>query len=136
MPGDWSKARSWIDAELNRLWRLRGAFPGLGSALTALGLENGTLIAHEVGARLHADGKEEVRDPWPLVDKVLRDPTNLPADLRKAVGPVIVQLWEKLRPERLALLKLLARFEISAEQAKRWWVARHGNWIAIRRRER
>lgn len=122
LPGEWSKARGWIDAELNRLWRLRGAFPGLGSALTALGLENGTLIAHEVGAQLHADGKEEVRDPWPLVDEVLRDPTKLLADLRKSVGPVIVQLWNKLKPERLALLKLLARFEISGEQAKRWWV--------------
>lgn len=122
LPGDWDKARSWIDKELNRLWRLRGAFPGLGSALTALGLENGTLIAHEVGAKLHADGKEEVRDPWPLVDEVLRNPAKLPADLGKAVGPVIVQLWAKLKPERLALLKLLARFEISADQAARWWV--------------
>lgn len=122
LPGAWDKARSWIDAELNRLWRLRGAFPGLGSALSALGLENGTLIAHEVGRLLHADGKEEVRDPWPLVDSVLRDPLKLPADLRKSVGPVIVKLWDKLQPERRALLKLLARFEISKEQAQRWWI--------------
>jgi energy-coupling factor transporter ATP-binding protein EcfA2 len=122
LPGPWDQARSWIDAELNRLWRLRGAFPGLGSALTAIGLENGTLIAHEIGALLHADGKEEVRDPWPLVDAVLRDPLKLPADLRKPIGPVIVKLWDKLQPERRSLLKLLARFEISAAQAERWWV--------------
>jgi hypothetical protein len=87
-----------------------------------LGLENGTLVAHEIGAQLHADGKEEVRDPWPLVDAALRDPLKLPADLRKPIGPVIVKLWDKLMPERRALLKLLARFEISAEQAQRWWV--------------
>ena len=121
LPGDWGAARRWIDGELNRLWRLRGAFPGLGSALSALGLQNGTLIAHEVGRLLHADGVEEVRDPWPVVDTVLHDPTKLPADLRGSIGLVAAQLWDSLQPDRRALLKLLARFEITADQATRWW---------------
>ncbi len=122
LPGDWAAARRWIDAELNRLWRLRGAFPGLGSALTALGLPNGTLLAHAVGNLLHADGGEDIRDPWPVVESILRDPTQLPSDLAGFVGPVAAKLWESLRPERRDLLKLLARFEISTAQAQRWWV--------------
>lgn len=120
--GDWDAARRWIDGELNRLWRLRGAFPGLGSVLSALGLENGTLIAHEVGRLLHPDGGEDVRDPWPIVEAVLRDPEKLPADLRESIGQNMATLWNSLQPSRLALLKLLARFEISADQATRWWV--------------
>lgn len=122
LPGDWGAARRWIDGELNRLWRLRGAFPGLGSALSALGLQNGTLLAHAVGSLLHADGGEDVRDPWPVVETVLNDPTLLPADLQSSVGPASAKLWKSLSTDRRALLKLLARFELSAEQVTRWWV--------------
>jgi len=122
LPGDWGHAHRWIDGELNRLWRLRGAFPGLGSALSALGLENGTLLAHAIGGLLHADGGIDVRDPWPLVGSLLADPTPLPQELRVSIGPVAAKLWSSLKPERRALLELLARFELSAEQVARWWV--------------
>jgi hypothetical protein len=121
-PGDWRAARKWIDGQLNRLWRLRGAFPGLGSALTALGLSHGTLVAHAVGQLLHSDGSKEIRDPWPQVDKVIRDPKLLPADLAAMIGSSTAKLWGGLKPERRALLKLLARFEITADQAMRWFV--------------
>ena len=122
LPGDWGAARSWIDAELNRLWRLRGAFPGLGSALSAMGLPNGTLLAHAIGGLLHADGGDEVRDPWPIVDSVLHSPAQLPADLAGSIGPTAAKLWDSLAHKRRALLKLLARFELSTEQMQRWWV--------------
>lgn len=87
LPGDWAAAKGWVNNRLNRLWRLRGAFPGLGSALSAFGLENGTLVAHAVGALLHADGADEVRDPWPLIDQVLHNPKLLPAELAIGIGP-------------------------------------------------
>jgi hypothetical protein len=122
LPGDWAMARRWVDEQLNLLWRCRGAFPGLGSALTALGVENGTLIAHAVEHLLHADGGEEVHDPWPLVDEVLRDPMRLPAELGRGIGATIARLWDKLPEERRALLKLLARFELTSDQARRWFV--------------
>ena len=121
-PGDWRGVRKWIDGQLNRLWRLRGAYPGLGSALTALGITHGTLVAHAIGQKLHSDGSQEIRDPWPLVDKVVADPKLLPADLGAMIGTSVAKLWEKLKPERRALLQLLARFEISSEQATRWFV--------------
>ena len=122
VPGNWSSAQEWINTQLNRIWRLRGAFPGLGSSLTAFGLkENGTLVAHAIGQQLHADGSQEVRDPWPLVEKVLHEPTVLSNDLAMTIGPTIAQLWDDLKPERMALLKLLARFEITADQATRWF---------------
>ncbi len=131
VPGNWTAARRWIDGQLNRIWRLRGAFPGLGSALTALGLSHGTLIAHAIGQQLHADGSREVRDPWPLVEQVLRKPTLLPADLAATIGPAAATLWDSLKPERRALLKLLARFEMAADQATRWFVPEERQRAAI-----
>lgn len=119
--GDWGKARSWIDARLNRLWALRGAFPGLGSALTSFGLSRGTLIAHAIGQKLNEDGSNEVRDPWPMVDTVLREPDQLPPELAATIGSDTLHLWESLKPERRDLLKLLARFELTADQAQRWF---------------
>jgi len=121
LAGDWDAARRWIDTELNRLWRLRGAYPGLGSTLSALGLPNGTLLAHAVGNLLHADGGPDIRDPWPVVEAVLHEPKKLPPDLAGSVGPVAAKLWSSLRADRRDLLKLLARFELSADQALRWW---------------
>ena len=41
-------ALAWIDEEIARLWTARGVYPGLGSALTAFGLEHGSLLAHEI----------------------------------------------------------------------------------------
>lgn len=122
VPGNWSAARAWVDTQLNRIWRLRGAFPGLGSALTAFGLTHGTLVAHAIGQQLHADGSQEVRDPWPLVEKVLHAPTLLAPDLAATIGSTAAKLWSSLKPERRSLLKLLARFEITADQATRWFV--------------
>lgn len=122
VPGPWAEARAWVDAELNRLWRLRGAYPGLGSALTAFGVPNGTLVAHAVAGMLGTDGDAPPKDPWPLVDQVLARPSLLPAAFGAALGPVKAKEWAGLPEPRKALLRLLARFEISADQATRWWV--------------
>ena len=117
----WSEAHRWIDNQLNRIWQLRGAFPGLGSALTAFGVEYGTLVAHEVDRLLYADDSKEIRDPWPMVEKILKNPDILPDYLRGTIGSSTLQLWNGLNEESKNLLKLLARFDISSEQADRWF---------------
>ena len=33
--GPWNQVLAWVDSQLNRLWQARGAYPGLGSALSA-----------------------------------------------------------------------------------------------------
>ena len=43
-----SKAIAWVNQELRRLWRMRGPYPALGSALTAFGVSHGTLVAFEI----------------------------------------------------------------------------------------
>ena len=42
--------------------------------------------------------------------------------LAATVGPSSAKLWDGLKPERRALLKLLARFEVTSDQATRWFV--------------
>ncbi|MCE3269708.1 MAG: helicase [Ramlibacter sp.] len=109
----------WIDVELNRLWRLRGAYPGMGSALCALGIPHGNLLAWHLMAQ---DGAEEkMRDPWPLLSSALSDPGRLPEYLRDELGPTIEEKWRCLDPDRRELLQLLARFDLTESQATRWY---------------
>lgn len=102
LPGNWQQQRAWVDAQLNRIWRLRGAFPGLGSALTAFGVTHGTLVAHAIGQRLHADGANDIRDPWPLVADVFKNPSLLPPELAAMIGRTTAALWVALEPDRRA----------------------------------
>jgi ATP-dependent exoDNAse (exonuclease V) alpha subunit len=113
LKGPWDRYQKWIDNELGRLWKLRGPCPGLGAALTAFGIELGTFVAYELSKKV---GENE--DPWPLVDRMFRDPiAELSPDSAILIGKEHQQVWKVLRPERRSLLKLLSRFEITPEMA-------------------
>lgn len=120
LPGPWDSVLVWIDRELNRLWKMRGPFPGFGSALTAFGLPHGSVIAYDIALAQAMAGSEWNEDPWPLLEQVLEDPSLL-GGLAKELGPTYGKMWAKLPAERKALLKLLARFELSEEQATRFY---------------
>ncbi len=120
VPGPWDQVLRWIDARIGEIWKLRGAYPGLGVALCAFGLERGHLIAHALVADL-----PELSDPWPIVDQAMRDPATLPPDLARHITPTMSQLWvdvTKRKPVRLALFKLLARADLTTAQATRFYV--------------
>jgi len=122
IPGKWEQVLTWLDARLNELWGMRGPCPGLGSALTAFGLENGSLIAYEL-ERLLAEKPETLgSDPWPLVDRLFKEPEAFPPEIGKKVGNILQKLWLSLPDERRALLRLLSRFELTAPQATRYYV--------------
>lgn len=113
LPGPWDQCLQWIDHRVGELWKARGPCPGLGSALSAFGLDHGNFIASSI-----ADKAGENTDPWPLVDQVFTDPKkHLPAHLAEGVGKTLCTKWKKLPAERRALLKLISRFEIEREQA-------------------
>jgi ATP-dependent exoDNAse (exonuclease V) alpha subunit len=112
--GPWNKCLRWINDRLSELWKMRGPCPGLGAALSAFGVDLGVLIAKELGEKV-----EENNDPWPLVDKIFLDPEAiLSSELASAIGVTIRETWGSLPKERLSLLRLLSRMEISPEQAK------------------
>lgn len=116
--GPWDQALAWIDTELNRLWKARGAFPGLGSALSAFGLEwgfvHGNLLAYEIELLRERKG---FRNPWELVDAVMEDPAKLGGATAKLLTAQMRKGWMRLPPKRRAVLQLLARCAITEEQA-------------------
>lgn len=111
--GPWEKSIHWINEQLDKLWKMRGPYPGMGSALTALGFSLGNFIAMEL-EKLRND--EE--DPWDLLEKVMINPDQyLSSNLAGEVKDM-KDIWEVLSSEEKDLLKLLSRFDISIFQAK------------------
>lgn len=118
LPGPWDHCLQWIDARLGELWTARGPCPGLGAALSAFGLESATFVARALAEKIGDNA-----DPWPLVDKMFAEPSDvLPAPLCKSVGKTLAAKWSRLPDERRALLKLVSRFELTREQAKTLYV--------------
>ena len=116
--GPWERREEWLNSEIAKAWQDRGAFPGLGPALEALGMRLGTSLALELvssGAITRDD------DPWPVVDAIfrgkLRPPQSAYADDLEANR----QTWIGLADERRELLKLLSRFALTPAQALRWF---------------
>ena len=107
------KQELWIDREVGRLWKKRGAFPGLGAVLAATGLGMGHFIANTIQDKVGENG-----DPWSLLDATLSEPEkHLPTDLAAHVDSTIAKSWKKQKPNRRKFLQLLSRFDISFEQA-------------------
>lgn len=115
--GNWTAVRSWISDRLAEVWVARGPSPGLGAALTAFGIGTGVLLAHEA-----QNASAENEDPWPLIDAWLRGSITVPGHL-PPIGETVRKTWAVLPDERRALLKLLARFDLTIDQATRMYVS-------------
>ena len=107
----------WAQERLGELWKLRGAFPGLGSALAAFGIDHANLLAIRI-----ADGLSEADDPWPAVQNALDDPASMGPEWVGRIGTTMAKKLAGLSDERQALLHLLARFDLTQAQAKRFYV--------------
>ena len=120
--GPWDQALAWIDTQLNRLWKARGAFPGLGSALSAFGYEwgfqHGSLLAYEIELLRDRQGGG---DPWALVDAVMEEPAKLGGPVAKLLTDGFRRGWKRLANDRRALLQILGRYAISEDQALRMY---------------
>lgn len=114
---DWEEQLKWIESRINELEKIRGNYPGLGSALCAFGLEKGHFIAREIVENAGTD------DPWVFIDKLFDEPEKVISEpLVKNITPMLKKRWkyhkEKKGSDRLELLQLISRFDITIEQAK------------------
>jgi len=115
-------AIKWIHNEISKLDKLRGAYPGMGAALCAFGIEKG----HFVAAELINNIPDDHINPWRVFEEIAN-----------GIKGVIIERVEKLIPEnsktlyksimkkkpvRLNFLHLLSRFDLSIEQATALWV--------------
>jgi hypothetical protein len=120
--GPWDAVLAWIDAQLNRLWRARGPFPGLGSALSAFGYEwgfrHGSLFAFEIELMRERAGGG---NPWDLVHAVMTDAAKLDAPVAQFLKPTLRNGWAHLSPEKRAILEILSRCAIREDQALRYY---------------
>ncbi len=116
--GPWDRHEEWLNQQIADVWQDRGAFPGTGSALEALGMRLGTSLYFE----LLAMGAVQPSDnPWTVVDAILRGKKNPPQTAYSGDIKAIRSTWEGLSAERRALLELLSRFDLTPGQAQRWF---------------
>jgi len=115
--GPWDERELWLNDQMAKVWRDRGAFPGLGTALQAFGLRMGTALVYELA---EAGVITPDSNPWPVIDALLRGNTPAPTGYEPFLAP-LRQVWAALPDERRQLLDLLARFDLAPEQAARWY---------------
>src|SRR5579875_3006684 len=116
LPNSYARELQWLSDRLGELWTLRGPCPGLGAALQAFGVDNGILLVRTLAPLI-----EENADPWEVVDRAMDDPHSVVPGLQAQLGINLRRKWKALNEERRSLLKLLSRFDLSSEQAERWY---------------
>ncbi|MBN8977675.1 MAG: AAA family ATPase [Rhizobiales bacterium] len=122
--GPWEQREEWLNEQIHCVWQDRGAFPGAGAALEALGMRLGTSMVLELSGRGDVKPSD---DPWPVLDAIFRGKRPPPQKAYKGDVEAVAATWNGLTEQRRALLKLLSRFELSPAQARRWFIPSERN---------
>ena len=120
--GNWRHVFAWIDARVAEIWAMRGPCPGLGSALCAFGFEHGVLLAHQLESHIASTEPDNNVDPWGWIERLLDGDPTLPTALRDHADSQLAKKWKAMGAERQNLLRLLSRFDITPDQAIRFYV--------------
>jgi len=116
--GPWQKREEWLNRQIDLAWKDRGAFPGVGPMLEALGMRLGTALVLE----LRGSGLlNPESDPWPVLDEIFQGKRKAPDQAFNADIQSVAPTWIGLPPERRQLMLLLSRFDLTTAQAKRVW---------------
>ncbi|WP_217817812.1 AAA family ATPase [Clostridium tyrobutyricum] len=102
----------WINSALEEVWRYRGAYPGIGPVLTAMGVQMGNFIAKDIEDKL-----QDNEDPWNYLNEVFINPGKYLSDeLCTYITGTLQELWKLMPSKRKKFLKLLSRFAINTDQ--------------------
>ncbi|AXH93565.1 AAA family ATPase [Micromonospora aurantiaca] len=116
-PGPWVEREEWLNARIAEAWADRGAFPGAGAVLEAIGLRLATSLLLE----LNRDGSlRPAEDPWPLLDALLRGRRPAPNQVYEADLAAARNTWTAMPQARRDFVMLLSRFALTTTAARRW----------------
>jgi hypothetical protein len=115
-----TKELKWIDDEISKIWDMRGAFPGMGSVLSALKIEEGNTIAWEIEKYiLQKDGDLLKTDPWKIFeDSIIQPEKYFKEKGAKLFNSTAQRLWKSKPSKKKEFLKLLSRCQLNNDQAK------------------
>lgn len=103
---------AWVGDQIERLWQLRGPVPGLPGVLKVIGVQQPYVAARAVIA------ESQEADPWELLDATFAAPGSAPDSISEHVGSLQARVWNKVSPERQAVLRLLSGLDISPAQVQ------------------
>lgn len=118
---DYSEQLKWIDNEISRIWKLRGAFPGLGAVLAGLKVEQGNFIAWELDSIIRdQDTGEATQDPWNYVERLMQgDTAFIPAHLNIKISDTVKDTWKVYSKDEKDFFKLLSRMNVDNLQVEK-----------------
>lgn len=108
--GDWDKAIKAVKELLNRVWRDRGPFPGLGAVLEHLGWRDGPAYHREVLSKIAEDGG----NPWQAVENILEGTSAADQQYNNGVSNAVGK-WKCMATDHRSLAKVLSRFGFSKD---------------------
>ena len=112
--GDWNHVLDWLNDQLSFVWKDRGPFPGLGSALTAFGIPSGCVVAKGI-----KDAFPDDPDVWKHIDTVFESPSKYLSPIcATQINKTIRDAWGHLSPSRRSYIELLSRVSLTTDQAK------------------
>jgi energy-coupling factor transporter ATP-binding protein EcfA2 len=115
-----SKELTWIDDEISKIWDMRGAFPGMGSVMSALKIEDGNTIAWEIEKIiLQKDGDLLKTNPWEIFEESMVLPNKYVQEKgEKLFNATAQRIWKSKPAKTKEFLKLLSRCQLNNDQAK------------------
>lgn len=108
---DFDGALDWLNGALAEVWEGRGAYPGVGALLRALGCEQGIHFQYAVLSEVEKKGD----DPWNYTRSILNQLQDAPTGPYQMGLVSAGEKWRALKT-RHSLLEALVRFELSEDQ--------------------
>lgn len=114
---DYSKQLEWLDNAVSCVWNMRGAFPAMGSILTAMQFENGNSIAWHIDQYIiDTFGDIYSADAWNVFDQAISGKLDIPG---VKITPTMRTQWNRAISDSEKLkMHLLSRIQMDNAQAE------------------